>query len=103
MKSEVDKLDIDRLESAPFDLSKLGDAVKYDVVKNTEYDELVKKAVIKTSDTSDLLKKLAMTQKFVKLKRKYLIMIMMKVDNSFLVVAQYNYARTIVMLPLSMG
>ena len=33
LKTEVDKLDIDKLMSVPFDLSKLSDVVKNDVVK----------------------------------------------------------------------
>ena len=40
------------------------------------FDELVKRVnAIKTTDTSDLVKKLTAIQKVVKLKRKYLIMI----------------------------
>ena len=34
LKTEVDKLDIDKLVSVPVDLSKLSDIVKNDVVKN---------------------------------------------------------------------
>ena len=40
-KTEVDKLDIDKLTSAPIDLAKLSNVVKNDVVKKTEYDKLV--------------------------------------------------------------
>ena len=66
-------MDIGKLETTPVDLSKLSDVVKHEAVKNTEYNELVKKInAIQTIDTSDLVKnKLAMTQKLVKLKRKY--------------------------------
>ena len=35
LKTEVDKLDIDKLVPVPVDLSKLGDVVKNDVVKKT--------------------------------------------------------------------
>ena len=35
LKTEVDKLDIDKLVPAPVDLSKLSDVVKDDVVKKT--------------------------------------------------------------------
>ena len=41
LKSEVDKLDIDKLVSVPVDLSKLSDLVKYDVVKKDVYNKLV--------------------------------------------------------------
>ena len=43
LKTEVDKLDIDKLAPVPVDLSKLSDVAKNDVVKNTEYDKLVTK------------------------------------------------------------
>ena len=33
LKSEVDKLDFDKLIAAPFDLSKLSDVVKNDTIK----------------------------------------------------------------------
>ena len=42
LKTEVDKLDIDKLVSVPADLSKLSNVVN-DVVKKTEYDKLVTK------------------------------------------------------------
>ena len=35
LKTEVNKLDIDKLVPVPVDLSKLGDVVKNDVVKKT--------------------------------------------------------------------
>ena len=40
LKSKVDKLDIGKLESTAVDLSKLSNVVKNDVVKKTEFDEL---------------------------------------------------------------
>ena len=43
LKSKVDKLDVDKLAPVPTDLSKLSDLVKKKVVKNDVYDELVKK------------------------------------------------------------
>ena len=55
LKSDVDKLDIDKLETTPADLSELNNVLKNDVVKNTVYDQLVKKVnAIQTIDTSDL-------------------------------------------------
>ena len=44
LKTEVDKLDIDKLVPIPVDLSKLTDVVKNDVVKKDVYDKLVTKA-----------------------------------------------------------
>ena len=58
MKSEVDQLDIGKLETTPVGLCKLGNAVKNDVVKEVEYNELVKRVNnISTTNTSDLVKK----------------------------------------------
>ena len=58
LKSKVDKLDILKLKTTPVDLSKLSNVVKNDVVKKTKYHELVKKVnAIQTTDTSNLVKK----------------------------------------------
>ena len=43
LKTKTDKLDVDKLEPVPTDLSKLSDVVKNEAVKKTEYRELVKK------------------------------------------------------------
>ena len=50
LKTEVDKLDIDKLIPDSVDLSKLSDVVKNDVVKKTVYDKLVTK--VNKIDTS---------------------------------------------------
>ena len=41
LKSETDKLDIDKLETTPVDLSKLYDVVKNEAIKKTVYNKLV--------------------------------------------------------------
>ena len=46
LKSKVNKLNIVKLETAPVHLTKLGNVVKNDVVKKTEYNELVKKLML---------------------------------------------------------
>ena len=46
LKTEVDKLDIDKLVPIPVDLSKLSNVIKNDVVKKTEYNKLVTKVEI---------------------------------------------------------
>ena len=43
LKTEVDKLDIDKLVPVPVDLSKLSNVVKNEVIKKTVYDKLVAK------------------------------------------------------------
>ena len=55
LKTEVDKLDIDKLGPVPVDLSKLDDVVKNDVVKKTVHDEWVAK--VDNIDTSDFVLK----------------------------------------------
>ena len=58
LKSKVDKLDIGKLETTPVDLSKLSGVVKNGVVKKTEYNKLFEKVNnINTTDTNDLVKK----------------------------------------------
>ena len=41
LKTEVDKLDVDKLKPVPGDLAKLSNVVENDVVKKTEYNKLV--------------------------------------------------------------
>ena len=76
LKTEVDKLDIDKLVPVPVDLSKLSDVVKSDVRK-TGYDKLVAKVndidtsgfVLKTNydtDKSELENKIPDTSGLVK-------------------------------------
>ena len=54
-KTQVDKLDIDRLVPIPADLSKLSNVVKNDAVKKTVYDKSVTK--VNYVDTSDFVLK----------------------------------------------
>ena len=73
MKRKVDKLDVDKLAPVSVDLSKLKDVVKNDIIKKTEYDELVKKVNnIKTTDNSDLVKKADNNTKFSEIEEKIL-------------------------------
>ena len=55
LKTEFDKLDIDKLVPIPVDLSKLSDLVKNDVFKKTLYDKLVAK--VNNIDTNAFLTK----------------------------------------------
>ena len=54
LKTEVDKLDVDKLAIVPVDFSKLSDVVKNDV-KKTVYNKLVAK--VDNIDTSDFVLK----------------------------------------------
>ena len=77
LKTDVNKLDIDKLVPVPADLSKLSDVVKTDVVKKTVYSKLVAKVngidtsafVLKTKydkDKKELEKKIPDTSGLVK-------------------------------------
>ena len=55
LKTEVDKLDINKLTSVPIKLAKLSNVVKNDVVKKTEYDKLVK--IVNGIDTTNFVSK----------------------------------------------
>ena len=55
LKTEFDKLDIDKLKPVPTDLSKLRNVVKNDVVKRTDYNKLVTK--VDNIDTSGFVLK----------------------------------------------
>ena len=79
LKTEVDKLDTDKVKTVPVELSKLSDVVKKEVVKKTVYDELVAKVnnidtsgfVLKTkynADKTELEKKVSDTSKLIMLK-----------------------------------
>ena len=76
LKCKVYKLDIGELQINSNDLGKLSNVVKTDVVKKTEYNELVKEVNnVNTTDTSILVKKLTLTQILMELERGLLIMI----------------------------
>ena len=78
LKTEVDKLDIDKLAPVPVNLSKLSDVVKNDLVKKAAYDQLVAKVnnidtndfVLKTkyqTDKAELVEKIRYVTDFVKI------------------------------------
>ena len=91
LKTEVDKLDINKLTPVPNDIAKLSNVVKNDVVKNTEYDKVVAKVnnidttgfALKTTydtdesvlekkipDTSDIAKKTNLNAKITEIENK---------------------------------
>ena len=80
LKTEVDRLDIDKLVSVPVDLSKLSDFVENNVVKKAVYDKLAAKVnnidtiefVLKTkyqTDKTELERKIPDATDFVKKKK----------------------------------
>ena len=54
LKTEVDKIDADKLKTVPVDLAKLSKVVKNDVFKKTEYSKLVTK--VDNIDTTKFVK-----------------------------------------------
>ena len=54
LKTEVDKIDTDKLKTVPVDLSKLSNVVKNEVIKKAEYNKLVNK--VNNIDTSGYFK-----------------------------------------------
>ena len=68
LKTEVDKLDIDKLVPVPTDLSKLSNVVKNYVVKKTVYDKLAAKVI--NINTSDFVLKTNFNTKLTELENK---------------------------------
>ena len=75
LKTEVDKLDSDKLKTVPVDLSKLTNVVKNDVVKKTEYDKLVNK--VNNIDTSRFVLKTKYNTDKLELEKKFLILLIL--------------------------
>ena len=81
LKTEVDKIDADKLKTVPVDLAKLSNVIKNDVVKKTEYSKLVTK--VDNIDTTNFVKKknkyekdgTDFEDKIDKIDRKYLILL----------------------------
>ena len=68
LKTEVDKLDFDKLVSVPVDFSKLSDVVKNDVVKKPLCDKLAAK--VNNIDTSEFILKTKYQRDKTKLEKK---------------------------------
>ena len=70
LKTEVNKLDIEKLAPIPIDLSKLSDVLKNDAVRKTVYDKLVTK--VNHIDTSDFVLKTKYNTDKTELEKKIL-------------------------------
>ena len=80
LRTEVDKLDADKLKTVPVDLAKLNNVVKNNVFKKTEYNKLVTK--VDNIDTTNFVKKnkyekdgTDFEDKIDKIDKKYLILL----------------------------
>ena len=80
LKTEVDKVEIDKLKPVSVDLSKLSDVVKNDVVKRDVYDKLVAK--VNNIDTSYFVLKTKYNDDKTELEKKFLMwLILLKKTN----------------------
>ena len=68
LKTKVDKLDIDKLVPVPVDLSKLSNVVKNDVIKKTEYNAKIKNIENKIPEMSNLASKTILNTKINEVK-----------------------------------
>ena len=82
LKTEVDKLDIDKLIPVPNYLANLSNVVKYDVFKKTEYNKLVAK--VNYIDTTNFVSKTKYERdgsdfedKINKVDKKYLMLVVL--------------------------
>ena len=73
LKTEVDKLDIDKLVLVPVGLSKLSNVVKNEVVEKIVYDKLVTK--VNNIDTSGCVLKTKYDADKTELKKQFLILV----------------------------
>ena len=76
LKTEVDKLDIDKLVPVPVDLSKLSDVVKNDVVKKTDYNAKITKIENKIPDINNSATKTALNT--VERKKNLILLVLLK-------------------------
>ena len=70
LKTKVDKLDIDKLITVPVDLSKLSNVVKNEVVKKTEYNAKIKSIEDKIPDITNLATKSILNTKINEVKNE---------------------------------
>ena len=75
LKTEADKLDIDKLAPVPVNLSKLSDVVKNDVAKKTAYNKLAAK--VNNIDTSAFVLKIKYQADKTELEKKILMWVIL--------------------------
>ena len=75
LKSKVDKLYVDKLVSGPVDLSKLSDVVKNDVVKKDAYNAKIKNIEDKIPDITSLATNTTLNDKINGIKNKILVLL----------------------------
>ena len=75
LKSKVDKLDVDKLVPVPVDLSKLSDVVKNDVIKKDVYNAKIKNIEDKIPDIINIATNTTLNFKINEVKTKYLVLL----------------------------
>ena len=73
-KRKVDKLDVDKLVPVPDDLSKLGDVVKNHVAKKDACNSKIKNTDTKISDITNLVTNTTLNAKINEFKVKYIVL-----------------------------
>ena len=71
LKSKVDKLDVDKLVTVPADLIRISDVVKSDIVKRDVYNASIKNIVDEIPDIFNLAISTTLNPKINKVKMKY--------------------------------
>ena len=70
LKTKIDKLDIDKLVPVPLDLGKLSNVVNNDVVKKTKYNAKIKNIEDKILDISNLATRTILNTKIIEVKNE---------------------------------
>ena len=70
LKTEVDKIDTDKLKTVPDDFAKLSNVVKNDVVKKVDYDKKIRELSDDVPDVSNLASKSSITTLVIDLQDK---------------------------------
>ena len=86
LKSKVDQLDVDKLVPVPVDLSKLSDVVKNDVVKKDVYNAKIKNIEDKIPDITNLATKTTLSTKIKEVKGEILLLLLLKIKYLTLVI-----------------
>ena len=70
LKTKIDKLDIDKLVPVPLDLGKLSNVVNNDVVKKSKYNAKIKNIEDKILDISNLATRTILNTKIIEVKNE---------------------------------
>ena len=83
LKSDVDKIDVDKLVPIPVDFSKLSDVVKNDVVKKDVYNTKIKNIEEKILDITNLAATTTLNVKINEVKSKILLLVLLSITKYY--------------------